>query len=351
MTARERLSYSFKIVVSHALYYVGALQLWQSIVMRKKAVVLMYHRVLTDDEQARTASHPALVVSRETFERQMALLKRRFNVLSAEELADRLARRIPLPDSSCVITFDDGWRDNFTNALPVLSHHRLPALVFLPINYIGRARLFWQEALTHLLLRAVQRVRQAPDARPRLAVLLTPTGLEGVLDIANEDPRRAVVAAVGGQKQWPRQTIEALISSLATELGVRLEDLTEIDGFIDWDQARTMARQGVTFGGHGVEHLLLTQVSREEADREIRGALEALEAKVPPPVATFSYPNGFVTEDIVEQVRKTGYQLAFITKRGPVGCLDDPLTIRRLNVHESGTRTNPMFLARIIGLW
>lgn len=348
---RPWISHSAKLVVSHALYWTGLLQLWQRLTLRQRAVVLMYHRVLTDEEQARTASHPAIVVSRDTFARHMALLKRRFTVLSAAELADRLDRKIPLPDSSCVITFDDGWRDNFTNALPVLAGLGLPALVFLPINYIGRPRVFWQEALTHLLLRAVARVRQSPEAGPRLTALLSPLGLEHALDVTGEDPRRSIIAMVGAQKQWPRQTIEALVAGLGAELGVRLEELAAIDGFIDWDQARAMAQQGVTFGGHGVEHLLLTQVSSDEALREIRGAKEALEANLPPPVATFSYPNGFVTEKIVEQVRESGYRLAFITKRGPVSCSDDPLTIRRLNVHEAATRTNPMFLARMVGLW
>ena len=123
-----------KVTLAHLLYYSGALLLWKAIVMRNRAVVLMYHRVLTNEERRQSGSHPALVVERETFARQMALLKRRFSVLSVDELADRLEKKVPLPNSSVIITFDDGWRDNFTNALPILRYHTLPALVFLPVN-------------------------------------------------------------------------------------------------------------------------------------------------------------------------------------------------------------------------
>lgn len=351
MTGRQRLNYAIKVAASHALYYTGLLRLWQAIVMREKAVVLMYHRVLTPDEQRRTGSHPALVVDRDTFASQMAVLKRRFRVLSLPEFAECLERRVPFPHSSCVITFDDGWRDNFTNALPILARHGLPALVFLPVNYIGRRRLFWQEALTHLLVRAVADVRRDPGRRPRLADLVAPAGLDAVLDTDENDPRSAIMSAVGSQKPLTRSATESLIASLARELGVSLDELAAIDGFIDWQQAETMSRLGIAFGGHGAEHLLLTQVSREEAECEIRTSKQAIDTRLGEQVSAFSYPNGYHTPDIAGRVKASGYRLAFITKGGFVRCDDDPLTVRRFNVHESVTKTTPMFLARVVGLW
>src|SRR5688572_8924764 len=117
--AMARAQHVLKSVVADALYYTGLLRLWQSIVLRRKAVVLMYHRVLTGDERSRCGSHPGIVVDRETFALQMDVLKRQFVVLSLDEFTDRVERRQPFPPSSCLITFDDGWRDTFTNALPI----------------------------------------------------------------------------------------------------------------------------------------------------------------------------------------------------------------------------------------
>ncbi len=347
---RVRLKGMARNAFAHALYYLGILHVWQFFRMRRRTVVLMYHRVLTPEERRSTASHPALVVDRDTFAAHMALLKRRFRVLTVDELAHHLETRTPLPSSSCVITFDDGWKDNFSNALPVLQEHGLPALIFLPVNYVGSGRLFWQEALTHLLLRAID---VSHDSRARynaLKVLLASHGLDGVLNFNGPDRRRKVIAIVGQQKKLPRKAIEEMVRQLSGALGVAPGRLSAVDGFIDWDQAQYMAQNGISFGAHGVEHLLLTQVDRDDARREIRDSKCALERQLGPTTATFSYPNGYLTPEIAHMVAAEGYQLGFITKRGFVSCHDDPFTIRRLNVHQNMTASAPMFFARILGL-
>ncbi len=349
MSGRPSPRHAIKLAIAYGLYYTGLLRLWQAIVLRRRAVVLMYHRVLTPDERKRSGSHPALVVDRETFEQQMAVLKRRFVVLSLEEFADRLERKMPLPNSSCVITFDDGWRDNYVNALPALAKHGLPSVVFLPVNYIGRDRLFWPEALTHLLLSVVDAVRRSPGRRTRFETLLSPVGLHTVLDLAGDSPRQEVIAIVARQKQIPRPEMEALLAALERELNVRRGDLGATDGFIDWDQAAQMSENGVTFGGHGAEHLLLTQVTPAEQESELR-ASKAMLDRLNEPVASFSYPNGYFTPEIAERVKASGYRLAFTTSRGFVSCDHDPFAVSRLNVHENVTASTPMFLARVTGI-
>jgi hypothetical protein len=94
--------------------------------------------VLTREQRLQTASQPGIVVEDKTFAMHMALLKRRFTVLTLDQFADRVTNRRVFGDSCCLITFDDGWIDNFDNALPVLRTHGLPAVIFLPVNFIGR---------------------------------------------------------------------------------------------------------------------------------------------------------------------------------------------------------------------
>jgi peptidoglycan/xylan/chitin deacetylase (PgdA/CDA1 family) len=350
MTGRQRISYAGKRALTYTLYYTGLLVLWKRIVMRRRAVVLMYHRVLEPGERDHAASHPALVVTRQTFERQMEALRRHFVVLSLEEFAERMAHGTPFPTASCVITFDDGWRDNFTNALPILKRYGLPALIFLPANFIGAQRVFWQEGLTRLLTLAVGRVRTQPDSRARLEALLSPLGLESLLSLDEANPRPAILQAVDLQKRTDRARVAALITDLAAELDVRLEDLARIDGFMTWEQVADMARHGVDFGGHGADHRLLTYISPEEAGAEIQTSKAMLEERFRDTTPTFSYPNGYFTPAIAETVKASGYRLAFTTHRGFVSSTDDPFTVHRLNIHESVTDTTPMFLARVVGI-
>ena len=188
LTPRQRVSYAIKTIVSSTLYYAGVLHLMRRIALRKKAVVLMYLRVLTPEQRRLTASQAGLVVEDATFARQVALLKKHFNVITLDDFEDRLLNNRPFDDASCLITFDDGWIDNFENALPVLRANGVPAVIFLAVNFIGQRRLFTREALTHLLTRAIRHCRTHPDRLGALREMLTPLQLERVLEIADEDP-------------------------------------------------------------------------------------------------------------------------------------------------------------------
>ena len=351
MTRSERLRYTIKNIIAHGLYYAGVLQILQAVKLRKKAVVLMYHRVLTADESRQTASHPALIVERDTFARHMALLKKRFAVMSIDEFSERLEHDHPLPPSACVVTFDDGWKDNFSNALPILRAHNLPSLVFLPFDYIGSGALFWQETLVHLLIRAVDDTRRDPSRRGEFATLLEPVGFAWLLDSDERDLRPRVIEMVSAKKQLGRERIDTLARQLAAMLDVRLDRLSTVDGFIDWSQVEEMRRHRVSFGGHGIKHHLLTMVSGACADDEIQGSKDALERRLQPPVATFSYPNGYQTPEIATKVRNAGYALAFIAQGGPVERGDDRWTLKRVNIHQTVTDTTPLFLARLVGLF
>jgi peptidoglycan/xylan/chitin deacetylase (PgdA/CDA1 family) len=338
-------------MLANALYYTGALFLWQRLVLRRRAVVLMYHRVLDEDDCRRTGSHPGIIVAPDTFERQMAVLKRRFFVLSAGQLAEHLTRNIPLPDSSCVITFDDGWRDNLTNALPVLRAHGLPAIVFLPVNFIGRRRLFWREAVTHLLLKAVQLSRAGDLPAATLQGILVEYGLAQVLDITDPDPRPALIETVQRQSHRRMQDDGALVHALEEAMDIRLEDLDTADVFVSWEQVREMEQSGISFGAHGVEHRLLGELPPADADREIRESRRVVASHVTAPVFAFSYPNGSFTSEVTEMVRAAGYQLGFTTEPGFAQSGDDRFRIRRVNVHEDATYSAPLFLSRILGLF
>ena len=339
-----------RIAAVHALYYMGILSLLQAIRLRRRAVVLMYHRVLTDEQRRATGSHPGILVTRDTFARHMAFLNRRFTVLSLEEFAERLRNREPFPDSSCLITFDDGWLDNFENALPILEAERLPAVIFLPVNFIGTDRMFWRETLTLLLVEALAEMRRQPARREKFRSMLQGAGLASVLDITDAEPREAVSDALAPLKGAAPGTVPGLIASLSEELGISVADLGSTDRFMCWERIEAMSRHGITFGGHGAEHRLLGGLRPEEVDGEVSAARTVVQDRVGPRVPAFSYPNGSWSPAVTDAVRRAGFQLAFTTDAGTVSATDDPFTIRRVNISEDVTHTRPLFLARLVGL-
>ncbi|MGA6826489.1 polysaccharide deacetylase family protein [Nitrospira sp. NS4] len=346
------MKHAIKYAVSHMLYAVGLLQLWQFVVLRRRAVILMYHRVLTPEQMCRSGSHPAIMVDCETFAEQMAVVKRRFKVLSIEEFADRMERKSPFESSSCLITFDDGWQDNFTNALPVLRRYELPALVFLPVNFIGRNRLFWQEALVHLLVLAVRTVRREPAREVRIREALDPIGLAEVLDLNDSDPRSRIIETISRNRAGLTPSlVDTALANLRSEFGVENGDVEGTDSFMNWEQIAEMSRHGIAFGGHGSEHRLLSEMPIEEAREDIRMSKEVFDVRCKGMFPTFSYPRGYWTPQVAESVRAAGFRLAFLAKGGSVSCEDDPFTIRRVNICQAATESMPMFLARVVGLF
>ncbi len=102
----------------------------------------MYHRVILP-KALPYRLEPGMYVTPESFFTQMKFLEEYTHVIPLEELLEKLESGQPLKPRTVVITFDDGWRDNFTNAYPVLKALKLPATIFLPTSYIEEDKLFW----------------------------------------------------------------------------------------------------------------------------------------------------------------------------------------------------------------
>jgi peptidoglycan/xylan/chitin deacetylase (PgdA/CDA1 family) len=106
----------------------------------------MYHSVDPDAEPGNR-----LAVKPESFERQMRFLRRmRYNVVTVEELARLIASGGRIPARTVAITLDDGYRNNYAHAFPILKKYRIPVTLFIIVDEVGRPqhdRLFWEEIM------------------------------------------------------------------------------------------------------------------------------------------------------------------------------------------------------------
>jgi peptidoglycan/xylan/chitin deacetylase (PgdA/CDA1 family) len=345
----HRLVATARSLVAHGLYYSGVLGLWCRLALRNRAVVLTYHRVLPADALARTWSHPGIIVTRETFDSHVRTLKRFFRVLSLEEFVDGLDRADGFPAPSCLITFDDGWRDTFTEAWPVLQRHEAPAVVFLPVDYIGADRMFWQEELSALLHQAWLR-RTDPALRAACDTSCAAHDFPSIMDAAPDEIRLVVRTRVNALKGRPLTVPRQLIGELRHALGAAADEALPVDGFMTWDEVRRMHAGRTAFGGHGTSHRLLTTLTGAEVRAEAARSRATIERELGGAPASFSYPNGDWNAGVADAVQGAGYRVSFSTERGLVSRDDDRLSLRRVNMHEDVTRRPPLFLARLVGL-
>src|SRR5687767_8778782 len=148
-----------KVVISDALFYSGALAAYRRRAMRAAGVVLLYHRVVDDPPELLDYSASGISIGVRAFDAQMAYLRAHYRLTSLQSLVDRVSNGAPLDDGVCAVTFDDGWRDNYTHAFPILKKYGVPCTIFLTTNFIDGKEWFWEARLKYVLAHVRQRHR------------------------------------------------------------------------------------------------------------------------------------------------------------------------------------------------
>jgi peptidoglycan/xylan/chitin deacetylase (PgdA/CDA1 family) len=329
-------------------YRTGLLEFYLHRKLRGRAVVLTYHRVLPKERSAESFSTDAIVVSPETFRRQMQLLRRLFKPLSADEFAQALSTG-HFPPGACVVTFDDGWFDNVDYALPILRETSVPAVLFVATDYIGTDACFWQERLS----RALNAARRIPD---RSSALFAELGASQLLaaSLTPAQAKLAIRAVIDRHKGKPQPEIDALVrrvEALLLEAGVAI-DAQHPDRFLTWDQVKQLGSSGlVAIGSHCCTHTPLTKLDASSVAIELQRSRQIIRERTGIDPSDLAYPNGDHDAHIATAVKDHGYRCAYTTMRGLVEPTADAFRLRRINIHEQSTDSDAAFMSRLAGLF
>jgi len=260
--------------------------------------VLMYHRILPEADPLQPG-----VPDARTADLQFKLLSELFRVVPMEVAIDELHRGCLRPRTLC-ITFDDGYRDNHDVALPLLSRHRLTATFFVASGFLGNGRMFNDTVL--------EAVRRLPDGPLDLA----DWGIEPLMLGDAASRVRAISVITRGIKHNEPYKRQAATEALAVLADCALPE----DVMMTHEQVAAMTREGMSIGGHTVNHPILSTVDDDTARREIvenRAALHGITGIWP---MTFAYPNGKPGADYGPRhariVREAGYTSAVSTAYG-----------------------------------
>lgn len=309
-----------------------------------RLAVLTYHRVLPPDHPERHLEQPGMIVEPATLAMHLETLAEFFEPVHLEEWLDAARRAEPLPRRACAITFDDGWRDNFEHAWPILQRHQMPATIFLVADLVGSGYAFWPNRLSRRL-RAWE-----PGSRGELGADLA-ARLESA-GIPLDRPGRALTAedldaVIERVKGRPDGELQRLMDAWQAAAGRETDPAPDL---LDWEQVREMAATGlVRFGSHSRRHTrLLPGLEPAVLEDEIGGSRRLLERRLGRPVGLFCYPNGDYTAAALDLVR-AGYDGAVTTDTGWARPGTDPHLVPRLGVHDDVSRSREAFLARLSG--
>ena len=260
------------------------------------ARILYYHRVNDD----RDPFFPA--ISSSLFEQEMKHLARHYKVVSMPELIKHLAGGPAEP--VVAITFDDGYRDNYENAFPILQRYGLPATIFVTTGTMDYDDPIWFEQMAHALKKTTLEHLDLEIDIPRRFLLRTESerlsANNRIFGLLRELPDTE-------RKEWLLRILRQLA---VTDDGERRGKM------LTWDQARYMSTRGVGFGGHTVNHPFLSRLTRENACWETSECKRRIEAELQLPVECFAYPNGR-EKDLGpwtdEAIQSAGYRSAVTT--------------------------------------
>jgi peptidoglycan/xylan/chitin deacetylase (PgdA/CDA1 family) len=282
----------------------GMLALARKWVQRHGAIVLTFHRVLTDSELQQTASLGGMIVRDRTFAAFLNHGAHHYEFANLGQEPDwKSAGKLKL-----AVTFDDGWADNAETVYPIASQHHVPFVIFIVPEKTGTVLPFWPE-----------RTAAALDRIPS----------------ANGSRRAdSIGRAIEALKALPAIERESRISQMLGSGGLLASSAT-VDKTMTWEQIAELHAGGVTFGSHTSTHEILTTVPIAQAEREIVSSRKAIQQKLGSSCHLFSYPNGNYSEEVRELVAQAGYKLAFLDQEPGVWTRDcDPLLIPRVNICE-----------------
>ena len=294
---------------------------------RARLSILIYHRVPSQ-------RHPVFhrLPYAEVFEWQMQIVATLFNVLPLSEGVERLERG-SLPARAACITFDDGYADNESIALPVLERLGLPATFFVATSYLDGGCM-WND-------RVIEAVCHARGPQLDLSALAL-----GRHPIGGPEERRQAIAKLVAQLKYRCATER---DDCAGAIEQAVGGHTPTDLMMTTKQVRALHDAGMEIGAHTVSHPILANIDAQRARQEIAGGKEELEGITGGQISSFAYPNGKrgrdYTDDHTRMVRSLGLRAAVTTEWGTAGMGHDPYQLPRFTPWD---RTPAGFQLRLV---
>lgn len=265
--------------------------------------ILAYHRVCDIGNEAVFPFDPDLVsASCSAFAWQMQYLRDRHDPITFRTLLDFLDGKARLPERPVIVTFDDGYDDNYLNAFPLLRSLGVPATIFVSTGYIGSGKPFWFDLVAHILHHAPVETLTVHDLDMNLT-----------LGASVDSRRKAASRLVGELKRVSNARRLDILDRLERQYaGAMNPGEFRLSRPLDWSQIREMSAAGIEFGSHTVSHPILSRLDDDELERELTVSREHLEQELGMPAPVLAYPVGGPEEfndKVVRAAGAAGYRL------------------------------------------
>jgi peptidoglycan/xylan/chitin deacetylase (PgdA/CDA1 family) len=276
---------------------------------RRHPLVVLYHGVTTNAQPEGSENYRWKHIPLPAFQRQIDWLAAHFAIVPLTDIERHVQNRSPFDRPVCAITFDDGYRNNYTNAFPVLHKKKIPATFFVSTGFVDDRAALWPDRLEFAINKAQissfavtwSDGEKRYECQTTAQKILADGDIRGRLKRVANDVRETVIASIVTQTQ----------ADLQQELSSHPEYAP-----LSWQEIRQMATQGMAIGAHTVSHPILSMLPMTAQEAEIRVSAERIRAEVGQ-CDSFAYPNGQPgdwTQETKTALRSAGFMTAWTTE-------------------------------------
>lgn len=279
-------------------------------------MILNYHR-LRDPNNNSLFDDGVFGPDAQRFKVEMEWLKKETRIISEEELVDILYHNKKLDHVCSMVTFDDGYVDNYDIAYPILKELSIPAIYFIPTKHIDERSLGWWDIAAYLVKN---------------------THLEKAFfrekELILADKKKVIAELIIELKKMEASRVDGYLYELAVSLDVPIPSL-DIQGkqLMSWEQIKEVSENGITIGSHTHDHVILSRQTLGDLRFQVKKSKDILEEKLGKNVHSIAYPVGGYDHFDIETKKiseSLGFKLGFSFLTG-VNRFDriDPFDVRR----------------------
>ena len=276
------------------------------------------------------------------FREQIAFMKSNFNIVTMEQVLEAISTKEKLPEKALLLTFDDGYADNYNVAMPILEEYGVQGSFFIPGKTFTTHQLLDVNKIHYVLASAniynlVEDLKKEMDYyRGQEFQYASTEELFAKYAVASRfDIKETVFVKQMLQTVLPEKLRNIISSKLfAKYVGVTEEQLA-YELYMSEEQIRTMKRHGMFIGIHGYDHYWLGNLSVEQMENDISLALDALDEFVDKKQWVMNYPYGNYNKDVLAYISKQGACLGLTTEVRLADIdKDNPLELPRLDCND-----------------
>lgn len=297
--------------------------------------ILAYHRIFPRPDNNYPFVKGVINVDQEAFHDHIKIIKKYFTIINFEQLRALQTEEKKLPPNLLIITFDDGYEDNYSVMTPVIKDHDATAVVYISTEYIAQQKLYWVDELSY-------RINKMPEGDLSF--------LNGEVRYAVNDSNRNQVridignVCKGLNRKQHRQLLEDLRAQVSVEPSASEFNLAKP---MTWDQMKLMADDGVEIGSHAKFHGYLNSMTDEELRDEIFDSKKILEQKTGKEIISIAYPGGRFDERTLSMCKEAGYLYGCNFSHG-IGVFNESIRYKMPRLIVDNNISNSMFESMLL---